>query len=1560
MGESCALHLYVRNKDGEEVASKLFDNLVECCSTRTEAKKMYNALNSEEFKNFAIGQGVTIDEETGELDFDSLFANGLRDWIDNESYQRKIMRQYGFLNNDGTTIYKTQNASDDTLQFIQKVIDFNKNSTNSNATRGLYAVLNTDVKGRFHVRLYDFSDKSSQGKTDIPSYTKKLETYVNNMSLLKKRIVDSLGGSITRDFAEGIINNIANSFKLSGFGISDGFRQAMTFAPENVFEGIYMTLDFLSGHGVPDISSGIDRLENCPDEVKSELLECAIRPIVNVVKGDSDIYSAFKKVITDPNNRNYLFGDNGIFTSQDEAVLNGDNVEELNQFMDKAIDRILKLRFGIFPGASEKYNWPESIEQFINTLNANIGKKAYAILMKMGFDNSEEGKRLIAETKKDSNYFNDVEGIYDYTKSDYEKQRRISDYIRDARKMATDKIEQFDHFDNELKELYEDIRNAEYRRMGILREKMGISDPQRELINNDYKRIQEVIKSLNSAKGVETISSAVYRYIDDIGLRVLEFQDMIKKMNQGSYSISQKASMLRDLKEFIDVYKKLSSGIRRLILDGGTYVETVKDVALQELSSSRFNSYSNLKFDEMPEDLKLFRENMKTWDDETKMANIEYIGEKLIALKKWNLDNLDGYADLRENQEEYDAELTEDKGLIMGYVNTIKSALNGSLRERQESLAKSLDRYNAIVNNLESDYKTTLRPLITRFLDAYMHDEQRKVKFGEYMGFKKGEEITVDKLLREIDSDINVYQRLFSSLTDSPDMISNLIGEAIKRQKFEAQQDHLADVEAITREAMLLRQAGITDTEWMFEKNANGERTGFYVHSKKDEAIMEKMMKNEKIRNEFGLKDGETYVPSRHTVEENARFEERFNKFKANAEKYKTVTVEESPEYLAIMNDPAKKRFYEFFMKTYSKLQSFYPDRVVVENRIIGIRANEKEEWKNADGMMDRIKRQYHHFLDQFQSQYNDDLATMRVDPSGEEIKMLPIYFCNFKDSDIPTVTHDCISALMAYSAKAHEYNRLNDVVDSLELTKELLKERKIHRKKGGFNVVESRKRAEKQKAKGKEVDYLSLPDEGKSNISAMLDDIFDMQLYGRFHKMEGVVEVFGKKIDLGKGADWLNKRTAESALALSLTNGLSNIATGTAMMTIERFAKQFFSAEDIRWANATYFGTMGANAADIALEVAGKKRVKKNKLVLLGDLFDVQDEFMADTSDANFELNTVGRMYGELTQFMQNAGEHWMAYKTFLSVMHQYTMKDKFGNDINIYDAFEVKHFDENGNLGDEDHDIGSKAVLKEGITTKDGKPVTEETLRKIIYEIHSRTLGINHAMHGIYNSQDANAIQKYALGRMAYMFRKWIPAAIHRRFAGVHYDMDKQTWDEGYYRTCSRFMVELHKEWIRGDKTLSECWYSLEPEEIANIKRAMTEIGIFLATIVTSSLMGKWGDDDEEKKNSFAWRELKYQVWRLKSEIGSLVPWPPTMIGEMIRIFKSPMACISISEQILGIFDLLKVWNLAEEEQRGFWKGHNKWLADFLSNRAFFPKLNVIIRNTAGLEEASRQYMR
>lgn len=1561
MGESCAIAVYVKGTDGQITVSKLFKDLLEVCDSRSDAKKYYNVFIGEEFKKYAIEKGVKVDEQTGELDFDSLFANGFRELLNQQYYKEKIAKDNGFRNRDGSTIYVNQDASSETLQMMQRVLDFNKKASTSDASRGVYAVMVPDKKGRLYVNLYDFHEENDRGSIYLPTYNKKLEFYVNNINLLKSRL-DNLGGGAAYDFAMDLFNNIVSIKSLTQPGNS--YTDLESFDPTSTLEAIYLAFNFLIGEndessrrGIPEITDRISHWDDLSQSNKTNLLEMIAKSAVKMINnGAGDLRKRLCGILQQDEN-DYLF-DGNIFTNDDKARLNSENQDEVSKFMDKAVPVMVNLWFGIYPDASPKHDWTSSVSDFMKAMNNNMGLKAKSAMKEFGFYDKEKAARLVDLTKTNMTYFADVEGIDAYSDKDYQTIDELSRRIQKDRKEASDNIEQLDTYQKELEALYKEILNAEYRRRGILREKKGMSTPQINLIEEDYKRIDEVIHALNSAKGAATISSAIYNYVDDIGLRVMEFQNMILEMNQGSYTVQQRASMLRDLKEFIDVYNKISSGIRRLILDGGNYVEEVKGVAIENLSdpTKDWNSYSELRLGEMPKELLEYRENMQKWSDADKIDNIDYIGEMAYATYKWNLDHLDGYTDVREDEDKYNEMLSETKATIMGYVDAVKAAKSGSLREKQEAMAASLDKYNRIINNLESDYKNSVKPLIIKFLDAYMQDEQRKVKFGTYMGFKAGEEITVEKLLTSIKEDINVYQRLFSSMTDSPDMITNLMGESIKRQKFEAQQDHMLDVEEITREAMLLRQAGITDTKWMFEHDVHGNRTGYYVRSKKESSIFDRMMKNENVRMKFGLKDGETYLYSRHTAEENEAFEALKNKWIENAEKNKTIDVEESAEYLEIMNNPAKKRFYEFFMKKYEQLQNFYPERVIVKDRIIGLRANEKEEFAEADGMMDRIKRQYNHFLDQFQTQYNDDVAMMKVDPSGREIKMLPIYFCNFKPEDIPTVTQDCVSALMAYSAKAHEYNKLNDVVDSLELTKELLKERNIERKKAGLNVVENYKRYKKQKEKGEEVDFLSTPDEGKSNISQMLDDIFDMQLYGRYHKPEGVVNVFGKKIDLGKTADMLNKRTAESALSLSLTNGLSNIATGTVMMATERAAQQFFKKEDIRWANKTYF----SNAPEVALEVAGKTRVKKNKLVLLGDLFDVQDEYVGDTSDMNWDRNTFGRMYGSLCQFMQNAGEHWMAYKTFLAVMHTYNVKDKDGNVINLYEAFEVKHYNDKGELTDEDKDLGGRAVLKEGVTTMDGKVIDKDELRKIIYEVHARTLGINHDIHGIYNEQDANAIQKYALGRMAYMFRKWIPAAIHRRFGKVQYNMDKRVWTEGYYRTCGRFMFELYKEWIRGNKTLSECWHSLTPEEIANVKRGMLEVAMFILVQCIASLgVGKWGDDDEEEKNSFVWREFKYQIWRLKSEIGALVPWPPTMIGEIIRIFKSPMACINTSEYILSIFDLLKVWNFAEEQKTGVWKGCNKWLADFLNNRAIFPKLNVIMRNTRGLEEASRQYM-
>lgn len=51
-------------------------------------------------------------------------------------------------------------------------------------------------------------------------------------------------------------------------------------------------------------------------------------------------------------------------------------------------------------------------------------------------------------------------------------------------------------------------------------------------------------------------------------------------------------------------------------------------------------------------------------------------------------------------------------------------------------------------------------------------------------------------------------------------------------------------------------------------------------------------------------------------------------------------------------------------------------------------------------------------------------------------------------------------------------------------------------------------------------------------------------------------------------------------------------------------------------------------------------------------------------------------------------------------------------------------------------------------------------------------------------------NAFQKTAIGRLAMMFRKWLPSAMTRRFQGENYSLELEDNKEGYYNTTGKFL--------------------------------------------------------------------------------------------------------------------------------------------------------------------------
>ena len=113
---------------------------------------------------------------------------------------------------------------------------------------------------------------------------------------------------------------------------------------------------------------------------------------------------------------------------------------------------------------------------------------------------------------------------------------------------------------------------------------------------------------------------------------------------------------------------------------------------------------------------------------------------------------------------------------------------------------------------------------------------------------------------------------------------------------------------------------------------------------------------------------------------------------------------------------------------------------------------------------------------------------------------------------------------------------------------------------------------------------------------------------------------------------------------------------------------------------------------------------------------------------------------------------------------------------------------------------------------------------------------------MHGIYNNADKSAIQKYALGRLAIMFREWMVPHYNRRFKGTYYDVQLDQWREGFHGTMGKFIVQLAKELKQGQLNIATSWKGLSNHERANVKRSLTEVISFLVLSLTLFLMGSW----------------------------------------------------------------------------------------------------------------------
>lgn len=812
-----------------------------------------------------------------------------------------------------------------------------------------------------------------------------------------------------------------------------------------------------------------------------------------------------------------------------------------------------------------------------------------------------------------------------------------------------------------------------------------------------------------------------------------------------------------------------------------------------------------------------------------------------------------------------------------------------------------VDNTITLLGDLFIKYNNTSMPLFVSFIKPFI-GESIVVPFGKW----KGRVIRAEDLVKMADEDISFFDRWLDSMADSSNYMLKIMDQAVKKSKENARLQTIDVMKHLQAATIKLEQAGVKTTDWMFERDSDGKLTGNYISEINHGLFREAMRKMYK-----GLTD--KYGKNPVGDDAQAYNRERQSWFAANMETVNGTRIPNrsiygSKEFSNL--SAAQREYWETIMSIKTQLDSYLPNKYTTLYNAVKIRKDLLERVKASSGIKSGAGHVWENIKDQFIRRSDDtefsDRATVK-DFEGNEVQVLPVYFTKLKDGESANdISTDIVGTLTAYAAMANDFNEMNKVIDVLELGRDMLRDNlEIGKTRGGKPLVE------KFKTIGRTVESRVTKGKEDRRVIQRLNDFFEMQVYGRYMADEGT---FGNtKIDKGKVANFVNRMTSLNTLALNVLSGISNVATGKVMMRIESLSGEFFSERNTIVADREYGKAMPAFLAELG------NRVKTSKLALWSELFNVLQEYESDVREVNFDRKTwFSRMSNSSALFlMNNAGEHWMQHRTSLALADRYKMKAPDGRIVSLWDAMEVVYTDPSNKA------LGGKLQVKQGYTKEDGTEFTKDD----IIRFSRKTAAINQRMHGIYNKLDRSAIQRLAIGRMGVMFRKWIKPSLNRRFKSTTYNFDIDAWTEGYYRTTGRFLTQLAKELKEGQFALVANWKNLTNTEKANIKRAATEVGHFLAVALILGLMD-WSDD---KDRPWLVKMVEYQARRLYTELGSMIPGPQ-MVREGLKIVKSPAAGVNTIEDTLDLIGLMNPYNyetFAGEDallQSGRYKGESK----------------------------------
>lgn len=504
--------------------------------------------------------------------------------------------------------------------------------------------------------------------------------------------------------------------------------------------------------------------------------------------------------------------------------------------------------------------------------------------------------------------------------------------------------------------------------------------------------------------------------------------------------------------------------------------------------------------------------------------------------------------------------------------------------------------------------------------------------------------------------------------------------------------------------------------------------------------------------------------------------------------------------------------------------------------------------------------------------------------PDATESKVVKVKEAGWNDMD---QSYDLMGLYSSYFSMAYDYVEMADILPEAEMTKRLAENRKyvVTDPKGNpiKKVMENLRSRE-------------LTKEGATSLLVQqFGDFMKMQAYGQGKAEEGSWDVMGWKFDKAKMRDLLGKYSSYNMLGLNLIQGIANVSVGELTQIIESVAGEFFTTKDLHKATVEYSRGLGAVMGDIGAAIP------QSKIGHLNEKWNILNEYTGGTYKKNSRFARM--MNSSAMFFMSHVGEHFLQTRVMIAMLTKVEAKDSQGNVIgNMWEMYKTK----NGQLV-----LDERVDLEKSNWDAEQQQLFGAKVKKLLSRLH-----------GEYSDIGKSAAQRWSIGRMGLMFRKFVVPGFKRRWEKKKYNEFLGVYTEGSYRTVGRFIKQAALE-LRSLQfaTLSENWKTLLPRERQNIIRGVLEFatatGVAILAGAFLSLRGEADDEDERR----AYATMAYLALRTKSELFFFIN--PM---ETFTILKNPAVASSTIENMIKLVGQL--FHPFDVYERGSWKGYPKIL--------------------------------